>query len=234
VADRKPFRIDAIDAGRDDQVARFDVRLVRHQVHREWWILVDPGDHPSRPRPFGPRPRGRVVIDEELHPRGVRRWRPDDAADDASGCDHRHIRQDAVSRAAADGQGQHAGVRVARDHLGGDRRQRRRRLQLEQLLQPRRPRRERPLLLQPDFELRHLLTEQFVFRARAAEPDVGAPKVANPVQHAGRPSLHAGKCPERDRLEHREARLGLDLRRDQDQLRHHDDKQQDAGASTDV
>jgi hypothetical protein len=54
------------------------------------------------------------------------------------------------------------------------------------------------------------------------------------VKDAGRPSLHAREGSKRNRLEHRHAGLRLHLRGNQNQLRHRDDEQENAGAAADV
>jgi hypothetical protein len=185
-------------------------------------------------RTLGPRPGRGVVVDEELHACRVCSRRPDDAADDAGRRHHGHICLDAVSRTAAYGQRGHAGIRIARNHVRRNRRQRSRRLQVQELLQPHRPRGKPALLLEPDLRLGQLPAERLIFRTHAAEPDVIAPEIPNPVERSSRSSLHTCECAERDGLKHRHSRFRLHLRRDQDQLCRDDDEQQHSGTAANV
>ena len=159
----------------------------------------------------------------QLHPGGVRRHRADDPADDALRGDHGHVRLRRRRPAAVDGHRQQSRVGVAGDDLGRQRRQRvvlsRR---LEQRLEPFGARRERPLLLQPDLEVGHLLAQRSRSRpARRAGRSSCSRCPPTPREDAGGAALEAGEHAERDALEHRHAGLRLHLRGNQDQVADH-------------
>ena len=95
-------------------------------------------------------------------------------------------------------------------------------------------RRQGALLLEPHFEIRHVLAQRLVLGAHAAQADVVPPEVAHAVDDRRRPPLHAREHAERHRLQHRHAGLRLDLHRDQEDVRHGHDEQQNTGAAADV
>jgi hypothetical protein len=161
-------------------------------------------------------------------------WRADDAADDSRRCDHRHIPVDPVRRTPTYRDREQPGVGIARDHLCRHGRHGRRRLQVQELLQPLRARGERALFLQLYLQVGQLPLERFVFRPRTAQPDVAAPEMADPVQRRRRRSLHPRERAKRHRLKDRHARSRGYLQRNQDQMPHGNRDQEHAGAAADV
>ena len=71
-ADDEALRIDAVDAGRDDDVADDDVGDLRHVFHPEPLVSAA-DDHALRSRSFDQRAGRGVAIDQQLHLRGARR-----------------------------------------------------------------------------------------------------------------------------------------------------------------
>ena len=146
------------------------------------------------------------------------------------GGDHRHVRLDAVGRAAVDGHRHESRVGVAGDDLGRQRRQVRALAQAERRLQPLGAQRERPLLLQPDLEISHLLAQRLVLGPHAAQGEVAVPGAADAAEDAGRAALKAREHAERDAFEHRHAGLRLHLRRNQDEVADHHRAEENPGA----
>ncbi len=225
----KPLGIDAVDAGRHDEVTDGDVGQVRHELHAERRVRIDADRHPAGARALGDGARGRVPVDDELHPGGVRRHRTDDAPHQALGGDHGHVRLHAIGGAAVDGDRHQSRVGVAGDDLGRQRRKGRALAQAERRLQPLGARGERPLLLEPDFEGGHLLAQGLVLLAHAAQGEVAVPGAADAAEDPGRAALKAGEHAEGDAFEHRHAGLRLHLRRDQDEVADHHRAEENPG-----
>ena len=100
----------------------------------------------------------------------------------------------------------------------------------DQLLQLHRASGKRALLLQPYFQFGDLALERFVFRSRAPQRDVIPPPIPPDIHDGRQRPLHAGKEPERHRLEHRNARPRLHLCGNQHQMADENEDEQDARA----
>ncbi len=115
--DDKTFRIDPVDARRDDEIALFHIGRAWHVVHAQRVALPD--DDPLCPGALDHRSRGGVAIDEHLDLGGAGR-RQDHPADHAGRRNHRHVRLEAIGRPLVDRHVAEFGVGAGGDDFGGD------------------------------------------------------------------------------------------------------------------
>ena len=74
---------------------------------------------------------------------------------------------------------------------------------------------ERALPLQLGLEVENAPAQLLVLARRAAHGEIVGPELPDPLGHAAGQALDSGECAEREGLEHRNAALGLDLRRNE-------------------